>query len=72
MGSNFKGEEKIFMNDGNDKKEKNLFKRIIEKTKEYLVEITVLVSAAATLIPFIVDKLKVIIHSLKLLIFWEY
>ncbi len=54
---------------GNENKDKNLFKRIVEKTKEYLVEITVLISAAATLIPFIVDKLKIIIHSIKLLLF---
>ncbi|HEX8266966.1 MAG TPA: hypothetical protein VF596_16310 [Pyrinomonadaceae bacterium] len=51
------------------KRKENLFKRSLEKTKECLVDLTILVSAAATLIPFIVDKLKIVIHSLKLLIF---
>ncbi len=52
----------------NKYKDKKLFKRIIDKIKECLMEIAILVSAAAALVPFIIDKLKILIYSIKSLL----
>lgn len=48
-----------------EKKNSSWFKRVIDKIKECLIEIAILLSAASVLVPYIVDKLKTLIASIS-------
>lgn len=59
-------------NDTNKDNENKNLKRIIDKIKECLIEVAFLLSAASVLIPFIVEKLKILIYTIRTLIFQTY
>jgi hypothetical protein len=41
------------------------FNRAVEKIKEWLIEIAILISAASVLVPYIIEKIKVLIVSIN-------